>query len=240
MIGILAAFDWRKTTCATLPAVLTVFLAAVGTNLIAHGTAWPPYAYRDTPNLAEISTTPSSASDSVNQWNPDNWYDYRFKMPNGRVIESYWRSPNGIDRGEPSLTRYAFHATIGHHGIFSLTPIWLLCIPGLCMMLRRRGEGWQMLSIAIFAVSMTVIVFYLTRQPWDRNYGGSTSGFRWVFWMAPLWITALTPVADRLSTSKAGSWFLLILLGLSVLSVAAPTWNPWTHPWLYQFLEQLG
>lgn len=240
VIGILAAFDWRKTTCATLPAVLTVFLAAVGTNLIAHGTAWPPYAYRDTPNLAEISTTPSSASDSVNQWNPDNWYDYRFKMPNGRVIESYWRSPNGIDRGEPSLTRYAFHATIGHHGIFSLTPIWLLCIPGLCMMLRRRGEGWQMLSIAIFAVSMTVVVFYLTRQPWDRNYGGSTSGFRWVFWMAPLWITALTPVADRLSTSKAGSWFLLILLGLSVLSVAAPTWNPWTHPWLYQFLEQLG
>ena len=73
----------------------------------------------------------------------------------------------------------------------------------------QKGEGWQMLSIAIFAVSMTVVVFYLTRQPWDRNYGGSTSGFRWVFWMAPLWITALTPVADRLSTSKAGSCFYL-------------------------------
>jgi len=84
---------------------------------------------------------------------------------------------------------------------------------------------------------MTVIVFYLTRQPLDRNYGGSTSGFRWVFWLAPIWISALTPAADRLATSKAGYSVLLTLLGLSVLSVAAPTWNPWTHPWLYELFN---
>ena len=239
VLGILAAFDRQQATRATLPAVLTVLLAAIGTNLIAHGTVWPPYAYRDTPNQSEVSPSASNTGDSVNQWNPNNWYDYRFNMPNGRVVESYWRSPSGIDRGEPSVTRYAFHALIGHHGIFSLTPLWLLVVPGLFIMLRRWGEGWQMLAITIFAVSIVVVVFYLTRHPWDRNYGGSTSGFRWVFWMAPLWITALTPAADRLSASKAGCYFLLILLGLSVLSVAAPTWNPWTHPWLYQLLEHM-
>jgi len=118
----------EQATRAAFPAVLTVFLAAVGTNLVAHGTAWPPYAYRDTPNLSEVSPSPSNASVLVNQWNPNNWYDYRFKMPNGRVIESYWRSPSGIDRGEASITRYAFHAIIGHHGIFSLTPLWLLVV----------------------------------------------------------------------------------------------------------------
>ena len=240
VLGILTAFDRQQTTRATLPAVVIVFLAAIGTNLIAHGTAWPPYAYRDTSIQSELSSKLSDTSDSVNQWNPNNWYDYRFKMPNGRVIESYWRSPGGIDRGEPSMTRYAFHTLIGHHGIFSLTPIWLLVVPGLFIMLRRWGEGWQMLSVVIFAVSITVIIFYLTRHPWDRNYGGSTSGFRWVFWMAPLWITALAPAADRLSSNKAGCCFLLILLGLSVLSVAAPTWNPWTHPWIYQLLEPMG
>ena len=107
-------------------------------------------------------------------------------------------------------------------------------------MLRRPGYGWQILSLAIITVSITVILFYLTRPPLDRNYGGSTSGFRWVFWLAPIWITALTPAADRLAASRTGYSVLLILLGLSVLSVAAPTWNPWTHPWLYQWLNYQG
>ncbi|MEO2042701.1 MAG: glycosyltransferase family 2 protein [Pirellulales bacterium] len=240
VIGILAAFDWRQTACATLPAVLIVLVAALGTNVLAHGSAWPPYAFRTAPTPSEISIKRNEIQTPVNQWNPENWYDYRFKMPNGRVVESYWRSPGGIDRGETSITRYAFHAIIGHHGIFSLTPVWLLVLPGLIFMLRRPGHGWQILSVAIIAVSVTVILFYLTRQPWDRNYGGSTSGFRWVFWLAPIWISSLTPAADRMAASRTGYSVLLLLLGLSVLSVAAPTWNPWTHPWLYQLFNYPG
>jgi hypothetical protein len=220
--------------------VIAVLIAAVGSNILAHDSAWPPYAFRAAPTSSKMSLEASETQVPVNQWNPENWYDYRFKMPNGRVIESYWRSPDGIDRGEASITRYAFHAIIGHHGIFSLTPVWILVLPGLIFMLRRTGHGWQLLSFAIITVSITVIAFYLTRQPWDRNYGGSTSGFRWVFWLAPIWITALTPASDRLAASRIGSLFLLILLGLSVLSVAAPTWNPWTHPWLYQLLNYQG
>ena len=240
VIGILALFNWRQTALATLPAVIAVLIAAVGSNILAHDSAWPPYAFRAAPTSPKMSLESTETHGAVNQWNPENWYDYRFKMPNGRVIESYWRSPNGIDRGEASITRYAFHAIIGHHGIFSLTPVWILVLPGLIFMLRRTGHGWQLLSFAIITVSITVIAFYLTRQPWDRNYGGSTSGFRWVFWLAPIWITALTPASDRLAASRIGSLFLLILLGLSVLSVAAPTWNPWTHPWLYQLLNYQG
>ena len=237
VVGILVLYDLRQTILATIPAVLVVFMAALGSNWLAHNTAWPPYAFREAPTSTERLTRSDETQVSANQWNPENWYDYRFRMPNGRVIESYWRSPNGIDRGEASIARYAFHATIGHHGIFSLTPIWLLVLPGLVLMLQRHGRGWQLLSFTFITVSMTVIVFYLTRQPLDRNYGGSTSGFRWVFWLAPIWISSLTPAADRLATSKAGYSVLLTLLGLSVLSVAAPTWNPWTHPWLYELFN---
>lgn len=240
VIGILALFNWRQTALATLPAVIVVLIAAVGSNILAHNSAWPPYAFRTAPTSSQRLSKSTETQAPVNQWNPENWYDYRFKMPNGRVIESYWRSPNGIDCGEASITRYAFHSIIGHHGIFSLTPIWILVLPGLFFMLRRTGHGWQLLSFAIITVSITVIAFYLTRQPWDRNYGGSTSGFRWVFWLAPIWITALAPAADRLANSRTGCLVLLILLGLSVLSVAAPTWNPWTHPWLYQLLNYQG
>ena len=47
-----------------------------------------------------------------------------------RKIPSYWMKPVGIDRGEPSAWRYAFHMLIGHHGIFSLTPIFLASLVG--------------------------------------------------------------------------------------------------------------
>jgi hypothetical protein len=32
----------------------------------------------------------------------------------------------------------------------------------------------------------------------------------------------------------------LALLGLSVVSVAFPTWSPWTAPWIQQWLTHAG
>ena len=108
VVGILVLYDLRQTILATIPAVLVVFMAALGSNLLAHNTVWPPYAFREAPTYTERLTRSDEPQVSANQWNPENWYDYRFRMPNGRVIESYWRSPNGIDRGEASIARYAF------------------------------------------------------------------------------------------------------------------------------------
>jgi hypothetical protein len=48
------------------------------------------------------------------------------------------------------------------------------------------------------------------------------------------------PTADRLSHSRAGRGLALALLGLSVVSVAYPTWNPWTMPWIQQWLIHAG
>ena len=170
-------------------------------------------------------------------------------LANGRTLTSYWRSPGGIDRGEASPLTYAFHVLIGHHGIFSLTPAWLLVIPGL-LLLAGSGSGsgardplttfHRRLAIAIAAVSLAVIVFYLTRPQIDRNYGGMTAGFRWAFWLAPLWVVAAVPAIDRLALSRGGRGVALALLALSALSVAFPTWNPWTLPWLHQWLMHAG
>ena len=32
----------------------------------------------------------------------------------------------------------------------------------------------------------------------------------------------------------------LVLLAVSVLSASYPTWNPWTHPWMLDWLHYLG
>ena len=67
-----------------------------------------------------------------------------------------------------------------------------------------------------------------------------TSGFRWVFWFAPLWLVALLPAVDRLNCCRSGRGFALVLLAASALSASYPTWNPWTHPWLFDFFTSMG
>jgi hypothetical protein len=236
---LLARCDLRRTLAAAVPAAALVAAAAVGSNLLAHGTAVPPYAHRATHPAAAAS----GAGAGEESWNPDNWYDYAIRLPNGKLLTSYWRAPKGQDRGEPSPMAYAFHATVGHHGILSLTPAWLLVIPGLALLAARRrpaAAGEADLAVAIATVSAVVVAFYLLRPLPDRNYGGMTSGFRWVFWLAPLWVTAAVPAADLCGRSRAGRGLALVLLGLSVLTVAYPTWNPWTAPWIQQWLSHAG
>ncbi|MEI6037444.1 MAG: glycosyltransferase family 2 protein [Planctomycetota bacterium] len=238
VLALLATSDLRRTLLASCPAAMLVAASALGTNWLAHGSLFPPYAHRAVVIVPAETPTGTPASHSA------NWYDYSLTLSNGRVLTSYWRNPKGIDRGEPSLATYAWHTLAGHHGIVSLTPAWLLVIPGLCLLasMRRRHAraGEREIAMAIAIVSAVVILFYLSRPQLDRNYGGMTSGFRWVFWLAPLWAAAAVPAADRLSASRIGRGLALVLLGLSVVSVAYPTWNPWTQPWIERWLIHAG
>lgn len=214
--GLTCGLVWlapRQTLIAYVPAAAVVAAAALGTNYLSHGTLVPPYAHRGDVGV-------------------DNWYDYSYER-DGRVIESYWRNPAGIDRGEASPWKYVLHATLGHHGIFSLTPLWLLSALGLGMWLWRPER--RALAALIAAVSVVCLVFYLSQPQMNRNYGGMTSGFRWMFWFTPLWLVALLPAADILAATRLRRGFALALLGLSVVSASYPTWNPWTHPWLTNF-----
>jgi len=228
-LGILALTDLRRTLTWALPAAGLVAFASLATNHVAHGTPWPAYSHR--------GTAPAEAG------GPDaNWYDYSLTLPTGKVLTSYWRNPQGVDRGEPSGWAYALHVLVGHHGIFSLTPAWLLVVPGLLLLAapHRHPRPATLLAAAIAGVSVVVLGFYLARPRLDRNYGGVVCCFRWALWLAPLWATAVVPAADRLSTTRWGRGLALTLLALSVISVSYPTWNPWSPPWLQQWLIHGG
>ena len=80
----------------------------------------PPYMHRS-------ETDPS-----------DNWYHYTYTV-NGKERQSYWHDRQGIDRGEPTKSTYALHALVGHHGIFSLTPMWLLSVAGMLHVAASAG-----------------------------------------------------------------------------------------------------
>jgi hypothetical protein len=135
------------------------------------------------------------------------------------------------------VAKSALHVTVGHHGIFSLTPVWLLSMWGVGLWWFK---GRRDLAIFVATLSLVCLAFYLARPLGDRNYGGMTSGFRWMFWFAPLWLLALLPAVDLLARWRAGRALALALLALSVMSASYPTWNPWTHPWLWNFISYLG
>ncbi|HUY91287.1 MAG TPA: hypothetical protein VMV10_21290 [Pirellulales bacterium] len=220
----------RGTMLAYLPAALLVAAASVGTNYLAHHSVLPAYAHRGKTNALAQRLDPHAG---------DNWYDYQYRRGEKRIIDSYWskletRSP--IDQGEPDRAVYAFHVLIGHHGIFSLTPIWLLSVLGVGILCFRREPHWIALGVLIGSVSAVCIAFYLLRPLEDRNYGGMNSGFRWVFWFAPLWLVAMLPAADAAATHRWSRGLACLLLAFSVLSVTYPAWNPWVHPWILDFL----
>lgn len=205
----------RPACLAYLPAALLVAAAYFGTNYAALGTFDLAYRHR-------------------HDQTDEQWYRYTYQRGD-RTIDSYWKNPQGIDKGESSRAAYALHLLVGHHGIFSLTPIWLLSVGGWILAMLRRDLPYRQLAWAVALVSVVCIAFYISRPMEDRNYGGMTSGPRWIFWMAPLWLVTLLPAAHGLSRWMVGRGAMLVLLLFSALSASYPTWNPWTHPWLMNF-----
>lgn len=162
---------------------------------------------------------------------------------------SHWSRPasetrKGIDWANEHESRptYAFHLLLGHHGLFSLTPIWLMAFAGMLHSSLQRADEADVyrlvMRIGLFA-SIAVIVFYgaITTV---ANYGGWTSGPRWFFWLIPLWLLALIRVADGFAETRFGRGVALICLAISVFSASYPALNPWRHPWIYNWLEFSG
>src|SRR5205823_3957187 len=152
--------------------------------------------------------------------------------------------PRGIDFADEPKPVYLFHLLVGHHGWFSLTPVWLLGLLGMAVAAARAwpdvrrlfarpvvGPVWlHRIFLAMgLAVSAVVFAFFAYKT---NNYGGFTSGLRWVFWLTPLWLLAALPAADWMAGSRLGRGVAAVLLGLSVLSVFYPAWNPWAPPLL--------
>ncbi|MBP3956119.1 hypothetical protein J8F10_12580 [Gemmata sp. G18] len=218
----------RNTILFFTPCALLPFAALFAANYAALGKLLPAYSEFGGP-----------------------WYNFE---------GSHWAkrgtpAAKGIDFNDEPTTVYAFHLTLGHHGWFSLTPVWLIAFVGLLVMgiksapavqklfssKKGTGTGWtpELFAAMTLVVSVAVFAFYLTRVQ-SYNYGGNTSGPRWLFWLIPLWVLAIPPAADRLARSEAGRLLCALLLGFGVLSVFYPAWNPWRNPWILQLMEYNG
>jgi len=201
----------RQVVCWFIPAALVPLAFFFYTNWLCTESLLPFYANFGAPN--------------------DTFYKYVYQ---GKP--SYWMNPSPQDVGESSPLKYLFHCTFGHHGIFSLSPIFLLTIAGWCRLGKPsalRIVGWLSLVLTV-----CVLAFYLGRTQ-SYNYGGNTSGLRWAFWLIPLWLLALVPALDAWGDRRWVRITSALLLAISVFSASVPHNTPWQPPWIKNLLDRL-
>ncbi len=209
--ALLLKADARRTLTVFVPAVLVPIAVFSVTNSLVTGTPMPFYS--------------SYGSDK-----------YRFEHEG---IPSYWSNPQGLDQNLDSPLMYALHCTIGHHGLFSLTPVWLLTLVGWFRW--RRWPECRQRTMLLVGAGLTAVTlgFYLTRTQ-NYNYGGNSVGLRWMLWLVPLWLIAMIPAFDTWGSRR---WFKLLSTGLLAVSIASaglPGSNPWQHPWLFMLMQRWG
>ena len=217
------------------------------------------------------------------------WMDPEEAARRGIVAESY-----GL---------YLFHMTFGHHGFWSLTPIFLFGAAGLVGLLRGSGKlaaalalllaiavlcvwgadlyrpslwyaggalhpylwiGWviagltvalgltiwltaikdggrPMAAVAWMTLALTLILLaFYDWNPKARNYGGSTQGLRWLFWLIPFWLLMLPSALDAIADRPWLRRLAILALFVSVMSVGYALRAPWSNPWIQDMLEHLG
>jgi hypothetical protein len=212
-IGFLLLLSRPKDALAAyLPGALVPVVALLACNYWAMGTLSPAYA--------EFGNA---------------WYRY----PGSHWLKVDDPNARGIDFNRQPTTVYAFNLLLGHHGWFSLTPVWVIGLFGLVSMARSASEPRiRWLGRFTLLVSAVVFAFYLTRTQ-SYNYGGNTAAARWLIWLTPAWLFGLLAGAAPLAQSRFGRGVVLAALGFSVLAVFYPVANPWRSPWLLQLAETL-
>ena len=165
---------------------------------------------------------------------------------------SYWTTPLEMDwfnlpvktdgaapRFRESYGTYLFHMTLGHHGVFSLTPLFLFSLLGALRVAFARGRPLKLTAWLTLVLTAGLLAFY-TWNPKARNYGGSTQGLRWLFWLIPFWLIVLPPGVAGGQQRRWLRGLTLAALFASVMSVGYALRAPWSHPWILDALEHLN
>jgi hypothetical protein len=82
-------------------------------------------------------------------------------------------------------------------------------------------------------VSLIVVAFYVKTT---NNYGGTTQGPRWLFWLIPMWLMMLPAGAEWFARRAAGRWAAIGMLAVSAFSMAYAMRIPWQRSWIHDIL----
>ncbi len=155
---------------------------------------------------------------------------------------SMWQTPLEFDylnKVPETKGVYLIHMLVGHHGVFSLTPILAFSIIGAFAAFTGRSRGLKVVAVQTLLLTIAMFAFY-DWNPKARNYGGSTQGLRWLFWLIPFWMVTLPAGLAPGGSRPIYRGLSLVALMASVFSVGYALRHPWSHPWILDLMEQAG
>jgi hypothetical protein len=218
----------QRTLAFLLPFALVPLAGHFYTNYKVTGSLEPPYAIKaayDFPG-SYWKIDPASGRLVGSQTNPQT----------GQLTLNV---TTGIDNQYEPWFVYLFQMLIGHHGIFSLSPIFVFTVLGSVVLLRQPGNPLRDFALLSIFLTVVLFVFYLFFAG-QRNYGGMSNGLRWMFWLIPLWLMILPFGLQRKSSNFWFQRMAMIFLLISAASAFYATRNPWTRPWLHEVLYYTG
>ena len=180
------------------------------------------------PCLAFFTSQYLSIGSLVPAYARPEWYHYK---------GSYWNDPEGADLFTEPKPIYLFHMLAGHHGVFSLTPVFLFSVYAIIQSLRGRINRLLTFVRMIGGLTVAVIAFYAWTT---HNYGGPSQALRWLLWLFPLWLILLPQGFDAI---RERPWFhhlAVASLFVSAFSTGYALQSSWTRPWLQQVLIFTG
>lgn len=156
---------------------------------------------------------------------------FTFNSELKRFKEFHFRNPGDIDALREPKTIYAWNVLFGHHGLFSMTPIYLLGAWELGRsLLRRRYLAESLVALGSLAA---FLVFFIVRT---RNYGGWCVGMRWLVPVMPFLLLYFGIWVDRAQLTKKVWAVVLAALLIGAFHVQDGLTSPFQfsvwHNWL--------
>ena len=204
------------------------------------------------PAAAHFYTTYLATGGLSPAYDKKEWYEFegsywKIDRDSGRLVGSsrdeqgklIIGDPKGIDNQFEPAPVYVFHMLLGHHGVFSLSPIFVFSALGVARVLADRSHRYWAVALLAAGLTFVLLIFY-TFFAGTRNYGGMTNGLRWFFWLIPLWLVFLPAGLEWKLPSRWCRPIALVFIALSAASAFYASRNPWTRPWLHELLNQAG
>jgi hypothetical protein len=144
----------------------------------------------------------------------------------------YFRNPAGIDALHEPKWLYAFNVLLGHHGLFSMTPLYCF---GLYELIRSiKARRWLGESLVCFAAVLAYLIFAIWRT---HNYGGWCVGMRWLVPIMPLLLLYFGLWLDRVRVTRLWWGLVLLAFGVSCFNVQDALSSPYQYSVWHNWLE---
>jgi hypothetical protein len=146
--------------------------------------------------------------------------------------EFYFRRPGGIDGLREPKWLYAFNTLLGHHGLFSMTPLYGF---GLYELVRSfKARRFVAESLVVAASVLAFLIFFIWKT---RNYGGWCVGMRWYVPIMPLLLLYFGLWIDRIRLTRLVWTFVILAFGVSCFNVQDALSSPFQYSVWHNWLE---